>query len=357
MTTTRKQFLTAIGGGLLGSCSSGPRTEEKKQEAVRPRGDHRIYVTNEASGDLSVIDSAEYEVIATLPLGKRPRGITASPDKSKLYVALSGSPFAPPGIDESTLPPPDRGADGIGVVSTGDLKLIKIIRAGQDPEELDLSLDGNFLYVANEDDAKISVVDLRTDQIVATADVGGEPEGVTTSPDGKVVYVTSEEEGTVSVIDTATNKAIKKVRVGPRPRVVVFLRDRSRAYISLENGAAVQVMDAMKHTTLGPIGLGPKEVKPMGLVLSPDDKKLYVSTGRFHKVFVIDTATQKIDRSFDAGERPWGIGLSPDGKTIYTANGPAGDVSVIEAATGTIKKKVKVADRPWGILVLPAPAM
>src|SRR5262245_8452705 len=61
-----------------------------------------IYVTNEASGDLSVIDAANNEVIATLPLGKRPRGIHITPDKKNLYVALSGSPIAPPGVDEDT---------------------------------------------------------------------------------------------------------------------------------------------------------------------------------------------------------------------------------------------------------------
>ena len=34
-----------------------------------------IYVTNETGGDLSVIDAATNSVVATVPLGKRPRGI------------------------------------------------------------------------------------------------------------------------------------------------------------------------------------------------------------------------------------------------------------------------------------------
>ena len=48
----------------------------------------RIFVTNEASGDLSVIDAATQTVVATAPLGKRPRGIKVSPDHKSLYVAL-----------------------------------------------------------------------------------------------------------------------------------------------------------------------------------------------------------------------------------------------------------------------------
>ena len=63
-----------------------------------------------------MIDAATLTAVATIPLGKRPRGIAASPDGTRLYVALSGSPDAGPGVDEKTLPPPDRSADGIGVV-------------------------------------------------------------------------------------------------------------------------------------------------------------------------------------------------------------------------------------------------
>src|SRR5690606_32910177 len=73
-------------------------------------GSFRVLVTNERSGDLSVIDGATHEVLATVPLGKRPRGLKISPDGKRLYVALSGSPIAPPGTDESTLPPADKGA-------------------------------------------------------------------------------------------------------------------------------------------------------------------------------------------------------------------------------------------------------
>src|SRR4029077_4078042 len=74
----------------------------------------RIYVTNETSGNLTVIDATAQTVLATAPLGKRPRGIIVSPDRKSLYVALSGSPPAPPGVDESKLPPPARTADGSG---------------------------------------------------------------------------------------------------------------------------------------------------------------------------------------------------------------------------------------------------
>ena len=110
------------------SCSHPP--SEPKEQAAAPEALSavRIYVTNEASGDMTIIDSVSYRVIATVPLGKRPRGIHASPDRKTIYVALSGSPIAGPGVDESTLPPPDRSADGIGVFDVAQNKVVRVIK-------------------------------------------------------------------------------------------------------------------------------------------------------------------------------------------------------------------------------------
>src|ERR1700681_4241190 len=73
-----------------------------------------VYVTNEASGDMTVIDATAQSAVRTISLGKRPRGLKVSPDHTRLYVALSGSPIAGPGVYEKTLPPADKSADGIG---------------------------------------------------------------------------------------------------------------------------------------------------------------------------------------------------------------------------------------------------
>src|SRR5215212_5837715 len=68
-----------------------PATTAAAPAAAAPIPAVRVFVTNEASGDLTVIDAATQAVIATAPLGKRPRGIQVSPDGRRLYVALSGS--------------------------------------------------------------------------------------------------------------------------------------------------------------------------------------------------------------------------------------------------------------------------
>ena len=61
---------------------------------------------------------------------------------SALYVALSGSPKAGPGVDETTLPPADRSADGIGVVDVRKRTLLRVLESGRDPEAFDVTPDG-----------------------------------------------------------------------------------------------------------------------------------------------------------------------------------------------------------------------
>ncbi|HLE69048.1 MAG TPA: hypothetical protein VJH87_05160, partial [Vicinamibacteria bacterium] len=48
-----------------------------------------VYVSNEDSGTLSVISTDTLEVVATIEVGKRPRGVRAGRDGARVYVALS----------------------------------------------------------------------------------------------------------------------------------------------------------------------------------------------------------------------------------------------------------------------------
>jgi YVTN family beta-propeller protein len=113
------------------------------------------------------------------------------------------------------------------------------------------------------------------------------------------------------------------------------------------------MVDTKSHKIVKTIQLGQAGlVKPMAVLLSPDAKRLYVSTGRGRTVFTIDTATNKVLGSVEVGKRPWGIALSPDGTKLYSANGPSNDVSEVDLATNTVTRKFKAGEGPWGIVVL-----
>ena len=48
----------------------------------------RAYVTNEDGESVSVLDTDKAELVATVNVGKRPRGLKVSRDGARLYVAF-----------------------------------------------------------------------------------------------------------------------------------------------------------------------------------------------------------------------------------------------------------------------------
>lgn len=300
---------------------------------------------------MTVIDGRSDTVIATIALGKRPRGIQVSPDRTRLFVALSGSPVTGPNF-KGTPPPADKSADGIGVVDLRTLQLVKVIRGVSDPEQLVVHPDGKRLYVASEDTGTAVILDADSGRVLASLPVGGEPEGVGISPDGRFVYMTAEEDNHVAVIDTTLDTVTSTFGVGNRPRHAEFAADGDRAYVTGELDASVSVIDVGKHQVLDVVKLAGEMVRPMGAVMSRDGATLFVTTGRGRLLYAIDAPSLRPRGSVQVGERPWGLGISPDGRRVYTANGPSNDVSVVDATSMTVVKTIAAGTTPWGIVVV-----
>ena len=329
-----------------------------------------VFVSNERSGDVTVIDGSNDAVVATFPVGKRPRGIHATPDGKRLFVTLSGSPRMAPGLDENRAPA-DKRVDGLAVIDPETHRLVDRWHVGSDPEQFAISKDGKFAFIANEDDASTSIVDLDSGQSRGKIKVSEEPEGVGVNPSNGEVYVTCEEKGEVFVIDPDQQRVIAKIDTGGRPRSVAFSPEGSRAYVACENGSYVAVIDAGWHKLLSKIHL-PKGSLPMGTAVSHDGKELYVSTGRGNAVAIIDIQKHEARRSpllsargegegeesivamVPVGNRAWGIALDPSGSKLYTANGASNDVSVVDVKSRKELRRIKVGDGPWGIAIVGA---
>jgi YVTN family beta-propeller protein len=322
---------------------------------------YHVYVTNERSGDVTVIDGEALKVVATIPVGKRPRGIHASPDGKLVYVALSGTPIeAPPQIDAHGNPVfenkrddddnADKAADGIGVLDVAAKKLARKLHAGSDPEEFALSKDGRHIYISNEDTKTASVINITSGKLEHIVPVGQEPEGVTTTPDGKQFYVTCEAGGDIYVVDTSSYSAVAHFKVNGRPRSAAFLSSGGIGFIPSESAGELNIIDSAKSTVLKTIAL-PTGSRPMRVKLSPDEMRLYVSNGRAGTISVFDTRSFELLNTIKVGTRPWGIGISPDGKFLFSANGPSNDVSVVDLKSNQEVARIKAGSSPWGIAI------
>src|SRR5437870_10050766 len=311
------------------------------------------FVSNEKSGNVTVIDGTSDAVVATFAVGKRPRGIHATRDGKRIFVTLSGSPRMAPGVDTERAPA-DKTADGLGVIDVSARKLVDRWHVGSDPEQFAISKDGKLAFIANEDDASIVIVDLSSGQARGKVKVSAEPEGVGVNPANGEVYATCEEKGEVFAIMPDQQRVVAKIDVGGRPRSVVFESDGRRGFVPSESGGYITVIDSASHKSLAKIQL-PEGSLPMGSAISNDGKELYVSTGRENAVVVIDAVKNEVAATIAVGNRPWGIALSPDGSKLYTANGASDDVSVVDVKARKELKRIKAGSGPWGIAIVGAP--
>ena len=125
----------------------------------------------------------------------------------------------------------------VSVISTSSKKVIDTIKVGTEPFGCALTPDGRKLYVANQSSDTVSVINTRRNKVIETIeDVGVKPHGIAISADGKRVFVTqflalkpandprpltqSEgaddgREGRVTVINAQNNHVIGTVRLAP----------------------------------------------------------------------------------------------------------------------------------------------
>jgi YVTN family beta-propeller protein len=315
----------------------------------------RAYVTNEDDGSVTVVDTQRLEAVATIPVGKRPRGMVLSRDGKQLFVAVSGLAKCPPAFsdDQCAKLPRDPKADGIVILDTAGLRVSRVLKGVTDPERVELSRDEHTLFVTDEDAAHLSVIDVARGKLMANIAVGHEPEGVRLSPNGQWLLVTSESENNVAIIDAATRKVLHTVLVGNRPRDIAFSADSSTAYVTGEADASVYRIALPDGAPATQMLQMRKEARPMGIVMDVPRERLYVSTGRGGTVAVLGVADAKVIKEIPAGARPWGLALTADGRRLVSANGSSGDITVLDTDTLAVVGKVAVGKGPWGVVTGP----
>ncbi len=291
----------------------------------------RVFVSNEKGDSVSVIDTQTNQVIKTIAVGKRPRGVGLAPDGSAVYVAISGE-------------------NHIAVIDPNSLKVTGQFPSGDDPEAFAVHKNGN-IYISNENDAKASVYDPHSGKLVAEIEVGIEPEGVAISPDGTRAIVTSESTNMLHIIAIPAHTVVNSILVGARPRSATFSADGKLAYATSEIGGEVKKVDVASGTVLGKMALSDDQAKPKDIVVSRDGKRLYVAGGRANRVFVLDANNLDIITSVAVGKRVWGLAQSRDGNRLYTTDGVDNQVSVIDTKRNSVVAKIAVGEAPWGIAI------
>jgi YVTN family beta-propeller protein len=293
----------------------------------------RVYSPNVGDATVDVIDPETFEIVDHYAVGEIPHHVTPSWDMKKLYVNNEASSSLTV-IDPKTGKPTDTVSVpypyNLYFTPDGEKAIVVVERLQtlefRDPDtwrllgsvyitspgvdHLDFSAEGDYLLTSSEWGGVVTKVDTKKMKITGSIDVGGNPVDVKLSPDGKVFYVANQGEGYggVHVID---------------PR-------------------------AMKQLKFIPTGAGAH-----GLYVSRDAKSLYVANRLAGTISVIDFATRKATAKWEVGGSPDMLQLSPDGTQLWYADRYNGTVSVVNARSGKLINRIAVGYYPHGLTYFP----
>ena len=249
----------------------------------------RIFVSGGDSRQINVFNYANGSAEADKPVMPSPdatgvflAGIAVHPSSGKLYVCNEGN-------------------HEIWVLNAQTLLLETAIPVGEHPHSCAFGADHRHLYVSDWGSRGISVVDTDSNRRVADLRVGLRPNDLAVAPDGRL-FVACSGDNTVHVIQT---KALEKQDqpASPTRRIPESTRE-------------------ILATSLYP--QSPEGCTPDAVAVAPDGKTLFVANADNNDVMVVDIsdpAVSVVNGFIPVGWYPSALAVSPDNQTLYVANG------------------------------------
>jgi YVTN family beta-propeller protein len=365
--------------------------------------DHTAYTANFGAADVSVVNLAQCNAEDSsgctqkpteVPVGSQPWALSIDPQFHTVYV-INDSDETLSAIN---------GATCNGTVHTSCSRRPPTMQVGGGPQAVVADPVTGTVFVANFTDDTVSVVAAASCNANVTTGCRHEPPAVNvgTSPDGlafdgvtQSLYVANEGDNTVSVIDTARcnvskasgcGRPVATVHVGNGPAGVVVDQASHTAYVTDNGASTVSVIDTATCNAEMTSGCGqvPATVaagdNPFGIALDPVTHTVYVTdlgaSDQGDTVSVIDGATCSAlvqsgcgdaPATVTVGSGPFGIAVNPTTDTVYVANtgqlfttADGHTVSVINGATcnasvtsgcGQVTATVPVGRAPFGVAV------
>ena len=200
-----------------------------KHLAVTP-DDRLLLVSNWCGFDVTVIDLAADETLATVDVGRHPRGITVTSDGKTAYVAVMGSTGIAV-IDLSALP-----AGGIPPGAAGVPAATYIRDVGISPRHLVLSPDDRTLYATLNGEDAVVAVDLGSGEVIRRVETGRAPRTMDISTDGTALYVVNYKSHTMSKIRTHDFAVLQEFDTAPRPIGITYDPFSEEVWVSTYSG-------------------------------------------------------------------------------------------------------------------------
>ncbi|WP_182302646.1 S-layer homology domain-containing protein [Cohnella cholangitidis] len=228
--------------------------------------------------------------------------------------------------------------------ASADTKLAEVT-TGNGPYSTAVNPVTNHIYIANEQDNSITVIDGATNEKTIVA-AWNHPTAIAVNPVTNKIYVTHRDDDKVSIIDGASH-ATEMIDVGDGPVDIAVNAVTNKIYVANIAGDDVTVIDGASHT-IETVGAGDE---PNRISVNALTNKIYVVNKASHNVTVIDGADNSTN-TVTVESLPSAVAVNPITNKIYVANQGGGSVTVIDGADNSTER-VTVGVSPTHIAANP----
>jgi YVTN family beta-propeller protein len=287
-------------------------------------GKVRVIQTNSAGDNVHIIDPATNKVVGEI------KGIEAGHG-----AAVASNHIFVSNEADSTL----------DVVDSKTLLVTNRIPLSGHPNNISAGRDGRRVYVAiRQEPGAVDVIDAISLQRVKSVPVKGAVHNTYVTPDGRYVIAGSIAGKNITVIDAQTEQPswVIDFDLGVRPIAFDTKPDGStnRMFVQLSDLNGFAVVDFATHKEVTrvklpelPAGKAPFEGggnASHGIAVTADGKTLVVNSRLNSAVYMYSLPDLKLLGSVEVGKAPDWVTLTPDGKSAYVANAQSNFVSVID---------------------------
>ena len=310
----------------------------------------RVYVANQTSNTVSVIDPSTNQLLGVIRLGDPVPGALAPLYRGQLLV--HGLGFSP---DGKILAVVSIGSNSVTLIETATNRVTATIYVGRAPHEAFFTPDGRELWVAVRGEDYVSIIDPAQMKEVRRIQTANGPGMTMFGPDGKYAFVCSSFTPELAVIDVASHQIIKRVpQASPFCPNIAVSPENDEVWITLKDVGKVQVFRAQppfEQTALldtGPI------TNHVNFVNNPNGKFAYVTIGGLGVVKVFRRgATPQLTATIPVGDLPHGLWQSGDGSRVYVALENGVQAVVIDTLTNQVIARVPIGQTSQAAVYVP----
>jgi YVTN family beta-propeller protein len=337
----------------------------------RPADQHAA-AANVAGGTGSPTDSAQAE--ATIPLtaasaSASARAAILSPGRqpallattaTNVYAGAGAGMFSPAVANiPARVYVPDEANGTVTVIDPRTFRILYRFRVGSSPEHVTPDWDLKRLYVEAAFSNLLTVIDPKT----------GRPVGRHTVPGPYNLYFTVDGRMAIVVLDSSisgsryagaqqlyfynrrTWRLIKAVRVPwAGADHLDFSADGRYVLVSTEYSGWIAKVDIRRMVVVDAMFVGGK---PVDVRLAPDGRVFYVANQAASGVAIIDPVAMRRVGFIRTGAGAHGLAISRDARWLYVTNRNAGSLSVIDFRTRSVIHTWHIGGTPDMIAVSP----